>query len=87
MRGGTNITAALDEIMAGKGIVLIEGHLAQSIAGTDQVLIMADLAVLFIMVHHMTDTGVHSTEGTAAGLLSEGLELESVLYLGYLVLS
>lgn len=65
MRGGTNITAALDEIMAGKGIVLIEGHLAQSIAGTDQVLIMADLAVLFIMVHHMTDTGVHSTEGTA----------------------
>lgn len=64
MRGGTNITA-LYETMAGKGIVLIGGHQAQYIAGTDQVLIMADLAVLFIMVHHMTDTGVHSMEGTA----------------------
>lgn len=85
MRGETNITA-LDEIMAGKGIVLIGGHQAQSIAGTDQVLIMDDLAVLFIMVHHMTDTGVHNMEGIAAGLLSEGLELESVLYLGELVL-
>lgn len=64
MRGGTNITA-LDEIMAGKGIVLIEGHQVQCIVGTDRVLIMADLGVLFIMVHHMTDTGVHSMEGIA----------------------
>lgn len=86
MRGGTGITA-LEEIMAGKGIVLIGGHQAQYIAGTDQVLIMADLIVLFIMVHHMTDTGVQGMEGIAAGLLSRGLELESVLYLGEPVLS
>lgn len=64
MRGGTDIKA-LEEILAGKGIVLIEGHQAQFIVGTDQVLIMADLVVLFIMVHHMTDTGVQIMEGIA----------------------
>lgn len=55
MREGTDITA-LEEIMAGKGIALIGGHQARCIAGADLVQIMADLIVLFVMVHRMTDT-------------------------------
>lgn len=64
MREGTD-TTALEEIMAGKGIALIEGHQARCIAGAGLVQIMADLIVLFVMVHHMTDTIVQIMEGIA----------------------
>lgn len=66
--------AALEEIMAGMGIVHIEGHQAQCIKGVDLALIMAVLIALpstNIMVCHMIDIGVLSMEGITGRFVSD----------------